>query len=882
MIHVRFQHQYLLVFLHCQICISSLSTTSPGTSDFVLPPESSLPPPKPKRKSGAQFKGSLDFSDTGRQTNPAVEERLGSETTSLATEKPNGAALFPDHGDNSVAEEPGFFQPLNGTASPNCNETSVEDEPGFFQPLNQSSSPGHTETYVGDQAEMVEAVNSAASPDVECSSDIDDEDVDLPVSFGELPQGSSALTLDASNGGEDDLESLMISEVDNSGYFNSLSDFSQNEGKDLEMSVHCGVCERSFLKEKDLHRHMRFHSAVNPDLTCEECGKTFNDSSSLKRHSRIHADIRPHVCEFCHRGYCDNWSLRKHQSRGCLLSELQVPLSFMVPCPQCNRVFATAEIQAEHIAAVHKGALKFECDICLKRFSEAFNLKRHRRLHMAVCPGCEQEFKDVKLLAEHQRTECPAAATVASMSGELGVVVKEDNFPCPECGRVYTTKANLERHKKFHSALKPYVCEVCPKRFSEAFKLKRHMKVHSESKPHVCSNCNKGFSNAQGLRQHLLKTKCLTKTAAAASSDSSVSHPQQEWVTPPPAPTPPPLPSSASSPSGFPCHVCGKVFQKKFLLVRHMNVHSVERPYICGQCGRAYKDTSSLKRHCLVHRGVKDFICPDCGKAFFYSDSLKRHRNGLCGRTSTQAEHPLAPPTARTSRKKGRKKKSKFSIDVLNNNKDSSAPNPSVGETSDITLPEKRIALNSGEYRDKFKENSGTAEMVHAIGMEHNNMNEQEKELSSGVQLLPQCPIRLPPKLVPIGPWSCTKGCYCWRCSVKFPSNTELMDHLVIHRHKKRYISRHSYHRWARKCYLKSELKSGPQSVRVYTSTQAEVNSPLKLKLKLLHTPSSGYSTPHDSGLDALGDEIEDQGYSNPRPKRSISRARWSWISQIQ
>ncbi|RUS69179.1 hypothetical protein EGW08_023060, partial [Elysia chlorotica] len=318
--------------------------------------------------------------------------------------------------------------------------------------------------------------------------------------------------------------------------------------------------------------------------------------------------------------------LRKHQSKGCLLSELQVPASFMVPCPQCNRVFATTEMQVEHEAAIHKGELRFECDICLKRFSEAFNLKRHRRLHMAVCTGCDREFKDVKLLAEHQRTECLATAG----GGDSGLVVtKEDSFPCPECGREYTTRANLERHKKFHSSLKPHVCELCPKRFTEAFKLKRHMKVHSETKPHVCSNCNKGFSNAQGLRQHLHKTRCLKKPAPATplSPPGVVAvHPQPGLEPPPPStPVQSPLPISGSSASGFPCQVCGKAFQKKFLLVRHMNVHSVDRPYICGQCGKAYKDTSSLKRHCLVHRGVKDCVCPDCGKAFFYSDSLKRH-----------------------------------------------------------------------------------------------------------------------------------------------------------------------------------------------------------------------------------------------------------------
>ncbi|GFS19221.1 zinc finger protein 665 [Elysia marginata] len=713
----------------------------------------------------------------------------------------------------------------------------------------------------------------------DANSDVDDDDADLPVSFGEPLQQCSPQALDHIYDGEDNGDSLHMSDAGPFGDYSSFSDVPQADGKDLEMAVFCGICERSFMKEKDLQRHMRFHSSENPELTCEECGKSFKDSSNLKRHVRIHADTRPFVCEFCHRGYCDNWSLRKHQSRGCLVSELKVPASVMVPCPQCHRVFATPELQAEHIASVHKGALKFECDICLKRFSEAFNLKRHRRLHMAVCPGCEREFKDVKLLAEHQKTECPAARVTA----DSGISIKENNFPCPECGRVYTTKANLERHKKFHSALKPFACEICQKRFSEAFKLKRHMKVHSESKPYVCPNCNKGFSYAQGLRQHLLKTRCLknplnsatpVSTTAPLRQLQSASAPEAASQTPPK----PSIKSPTSSSSGYPCELCGKTFLKKFLLVRHMNVHSAQRPYICGQCGKAYKDSSSLKRHCLVHRGVKEFVCHDCGKAFFYADSLRRHRNGLCGRT-TQAESQLALSKTSPTRRQGRKRKLNHTSDVFNNNNNNNSNDPTslTEDTSGTPVQEDTKGQTPEESRESSQE-------VEELGLPDNtssanqvSTNQKEPETMSA-HMLPRCPIRLPRKPIPTGPWSCTKGVYCWRCGVYFPSNSALLEHLVVHRHKKPYCSRRSYHRWARKCYLASELRTERGPVKKFTAIQPEVDTPgLKIRLKLLsHKPES------ESEGHCLDTEVGDIEDSNPRPKRSVARARWSWISQIQ
>ncbi|CAL1541968.1 unnamed protein product, partial [Lymnaea stagnalis] len=349
--------------------------------------------------------------------------------------------------------------------------------------------------------------------------------------------------------------------------------------------VLCNICSKAFKNEQCLEMHMNYHTG-NPNLTCIECGKSFSDSFSLKRHTRIHADTRPYMCAYCNRGYCDNWSLKKHQSRGCTIGELKVPADFLHPCPQCIRVFAEADFLREHMKT-HKGLLKFECDICLKRFSEAFNLKQHHRLHMAVCPGCEREFKDTKALTEHRLQDCPSNLQGEATDPEVG-------FSCPECGRIYSTKAYLERHKKFHSDLKPHVCEVCQKRFSEAFRLKRHLKVHTYKKPYTCEGCKKGFMDVSGLRRHVAKTACKV--------------------------------------NDYPCAICDKVFLKNYLLVRHMNVHSQERPFACDVCQRSYKDTSSLKRHQLVHQGVKNFICSVCSKDFYYADSLKRHMSGSCGK----------------------------------------------------------------------------------------------------------------------------------------------------------------------------------------------------------------------------------------------------------
>ncbi|KAI8776708.1 zinc finger protein 62 [Biomphalaria glabrata] len=376
----------------------------------------------------------------------------------------------------------------------------------------------------------------------------------------------------------------------------SFSKVMSNLNSEKENLFTCKVCSKEFTSDNNLLMHMSYHTR-NSNVTCSQCGKKFCDSYSLKRHARIHAGARPHICQNCNRGYCDNWSLKKHKTRGCMLEELKVSPDSLHPCPQCSRVFSEVHFLQEHIRC-HKGLLKFQCDICLKKFSEAFNLKRHRRLHMVTCPVCQSEFHDMSSFSEHQKICRDKDSKIASQHG--------DGFPCPICARVYSTKSYLERHKKFHSNLKPHVCMVCNKQFSESFRLKRHMKVHNSTRPFTCERCKKGFKDALGLSRHKMSSACKYFR----------SHPRQ--VQPPQ--------------TDYPCQICKKIFKKSYLLIRHMAVHSQERPFSCDTCGKSYKDTSSLKRHQFVHAGIKNFICSVCSKGFYYSDSLKRHKAGSCGK----------------------------------------------------------------------------------------------------------------------------------------------------------------------------------------------------------------------------------------------------------
>ncbi|KAL8182396.1 UNVERIFIED_CONTAM: hypothetical protein K2H54_055721 [Gekko kuhli] len=431
-----------------------------------------------------------------------------------------------------------------------------------------------------------------------------------------------------------------------------------------------------------LKAHIRTHTGLKA-FKCLICNGAFTTGGSLRRHMGIHNDLRPYMCPYCQKTFKTSLNCKKHMKthRYELAQQLQqhqqaasiddttVDQQSIHVSTQMQVEIESEELQQTEAVTTDQEAI---LDLDRQQVVEAEEAGLRPQLTdqplgqdegFSVNDGYSQpnQFPAVQQLQDSSTLESqalstsyhqpnllqvPAAETInvttrliQDQTQELELHTQrpqflEDNedqskrsYRCEYCNKGFKKSSHLKQHVRSHTGEKPYKCQLCGRGFVSSGVLKSHEKTHTEeddenaertcsrkSRPGVITFTEEETAELAKIRPQESATvseKVLVQSAAEKDRISEIKDKQAEMEA---------EPKYANC-----CTYCPKSFKKPSDLVRHVRIHTGEKPYKCDECGKSFTVKSTLDCHVKTHTGQKLFSCHVCSNSFSTKGSLKVH-----------------------------------------------------------------------------------------------------------------------------------------------------------------------------------------------------------------------------------------------------------------